>query len=374
MNRRGPQDFNHCILSNLRKSSSTSNFLDYLSSIIRGYNDQSQVNEGYTVLDESYNSDGLIPGLHSRHSRSNCSSQAVKRNVLRLFRLYFHVQRALSILRNLLVTVYRVILYHVPKCLEIHTLRAHPEVAKYDVIKLLSQYLMQWEVPSGSGNFLTSSGNALCILFPTVANLSNQTLEPSRHLNFIYDDDDDYEESTILLNEIDSQIYAPIVITTSPLILRIEDPEDSLIMGNEELDIIPKKESDKIIKPSVEDFVPIPSESEDISGSDSECDFPSCDDFSPINVPEGKSVTFSNPFFDSNDDFTSSDDESLSDEDVSEDNVKIYVGRDTYPNPTKRLPLWQSKALSMAQRTRKGNGGLGFYLVATKEMEGQDED
>nr|GEY62490.1 hypothetical protein [Tanacetum cinerariifolium] len=25
----------------------------------------------------------------------------------------------------------------------------------------------QWEVPSGSGNFLTSSGNALCILFPT---------------------------------------------------------------------------------------------------------------------------------------------------------------------------------------------------------------
>nr|GFA43483.1 hypothetical protein [Tanacetum cinerariifolium] len=28
-------------------------------------------------------------------------------------------------------------------------------------------FFMQWEVPSGSGNFLTSSGNALCILFPT---------------------------------------------------------------------------------------------------------------------------------------------------------------------------------------------------------------
>nr|GEY98843.1 hypothetical protein [Tanacetum cinerariifolium] len=26
----------------------------------------------------------------------------------------------------------------------------------------------QWEVPSGSGNFLTNSGNALCILFPTI--------------------------------------------------------------------------------------------------------------------------------------------------------------------------------------------------------------
>ncbi|GJZ31044.1 hypothetical protein Tco_0576091 [Tanacetum coccineum] len=57
---------------------------------------------------------------------------------------------------------------------------------------------------------------------------------------------------------------------------------------------------------------------------DSECDLPSCDDFSPINIPEGKSVTFSNPFFDSNDDFTSSDDESLSDDHVPEDNVKIY--------------------------------------------------
>ncbi|GJV49824.1 hypothetical protein Tco_1440036 [Tanacetum coccineum] len=57
--------------------------------------------------------------------------------------------------------------------------------------------------------------------------------------------------------------------------------------------------------------------------SDSECDLPSCNDFSPINVFEEKSMTFSNPLFDSNDDFTSSDDESLSVEDILEDNVKI---------------------------------------------------
>ncbi|GJX61216.1 hypothetical protein Tco_0294116 [Tanacetum coccineum] len=81
---------------------------------------------------------------------------------------------------------------------------------------------------------------------------------------------------------------------------------------------------DEFIKSSVEDLVPIPSESEDTSKSDSDCDLPSCDDFSPINIYEEKSVTFSNPLFDSNDDFTSSDDESLSDEDVQEDNVKIY--------------------------------------------------
>nr|GEU79988.1 hypothetical protein [Tanacetum cinerariifolium] len=142
--------------------------------------------------------------------------------------------------------------------------------------------------------------------------------------NFIYDDDDDYEESVIPLNEIDSQIPPSIVITTYPPILPIKDPKDSHIMRNEELSTIPEKESDEVIKSSVEDFVPIPSESEDISESDSECDLPSCDDFSPINVLEGKSVTFFNPFFDSNHDFTSCDDESLSDEDNLKDKVKIY--------------------------------------------------
>ncbi|GKA28848.1 hypothetical protein Tco_0715093, partial [Tanacetum coccineum] len=70
----------------------------------------------------------------------------------------------------------------------------------------------------------------------------------------------------------------------------------------------------------VENLVPIPSEFEDTSGSDSDCDLPSCDDFSPINGSEDKSLTFANPLFDSNDDFTSSNDESLSDKDVPKDN------------------------------------------------------
>nr|GEX01114.1 hypothetical protein [Tanacetum cinerariifolium] len=112
-----------------------------------------------------------------------------------------------------------------------------------------------------------------------------------------------------------------IVITTFP---PVKDLEDSLIMGNEDLNTISEKESEEVIKSSVDDFVPIPSESEDTSWSDSEYDLSSCDDFSPIDIPEGKSMTFSNPLFDSNNDSTSSDDESLSDEDVPEDNVKIY--------------------------------------------------
>nr|GFB30333.1 hypothetical protein [Tanacetum cinerariifolium] len=98
----------------------------------------------------------------------------------------------------------------------------------------------------------------------------------------------------------------------------------SLIMRNEELNTIPEKESDEFIKSSVEDLVPIPSESEDTSRSDSECILPSYDYFSRIDVPKEKVVTFSNPLFISNDDFTFSDDESLSDEGVPKDNVKIY--------------------------------------------------
>ncbi|GKD98812.1 hypothetical protein Tco_1382709 [Tanacetum coccineum] len=151
------------------------------------------------------------------------------------------------------------------------------------------------------------------------AKLSTYTTEPSRRFNYFYDDDD--EESSIPLNEIISQLPQSIAITP---VLPTMEHEDSLIMGNEELSTIPEKESDEFIKSSVEDLVQVLSESEDTFESDSVFDLPSCDDFSPTNVYEEKSVTFSNPLIDSNDDFTYSDDESLSDEDVLEENVKIY--------------------------------------------------
>ncbi|GJY81002.1 hypothetical protein Tco_0493753 [Tanacetum coccineum] len=99
---------------------------------------------------------------------------------------------------------------------------------------------------------------------------------------------------------------------------RFREPEDSLIMGDEHLDTIPEKESDELIKSSVENLVPIPSESEDFSDNKSECDVSECDETSPT------FTTFSNHLFDLNDDFTSSDDKSLSDEDVPMENFKIY--------------------------------------------------
>nr|GFD38875.1 hypothetical protein [Tanacetum cinerariifolium] len=61
----------------------------------------------------------------------------------------------------------------------------------------------------------------------------------------------------------------------------------------------------------VENLVPNPSESKDLFDIESECDVPVCDDF----------TTFSNSFFDADDNFSSSDDELFFDEDVLK---KIY--------------------------------------------------
>ncbi|GKE88488.1 hypothetical protein Tco_1565963, partial [Tanacetum coccineum] len=57
--------------------------------------------------------------------------------------------------------------------------------------------------------------------------------------------------------------------------LPIEEFEKSLIMGDEPLSTIPATESDEVIKSSVENLVPIPSEFEGIS--DDTCDVPNCD-------------------------------------------------------------------------------------------------
>ncbi|GJY42256.1 hypothetical protein Tco_0429526 [Tanacetum coccineum] len=110
------------------------------------------------------------------------------------------------------------------------------------------------------------------------ANVSTHTPESLRRFNSIYYDDDDDEESFIA-------ITSDFPIT------------NSLIMEDELLDTIPEteSESDEENKSSVEDLNLTPSESEDLSDIESECDMPVCDDF----------TTFSILIFDSNDDFTS---------------------------------------------------------------------
>ncbi|GKE79663.1 hypothetical protein Tco_1545783, partial [Tanacetum coccineum] len=96
--------------------------------------------------------------------------------------------------------------------------------------------------------------------------------------------------------------------------LPTEKPDNSLSKGGEHLSTILETESDKLLKSSVENLVPILSESKDLSDNESECDVPVCDYF----------TTFYNPLFDSDDDFCSCDNESFSDEEVPKENFKIY--------------------------------------------------
>nr|GEX59882.1 hypothetical protein [Tanacetum cinerariifolium] len=111
-----------------------------------------------------------------------------------------------------------------------------------------------------------------------------------------YDDDDDEESFIPLRDIIISKLPSCIAIT--PVI----STEDSLIMRDGHLDTIPERESNKFIKSSVENLVRNPSESDD----ELEHDVPACDDF----------TTFSNLFFDADDDFSSSDNESFSNENI----------------------------------------------------------
>ncbi|GJZ71361.1 hypothetical protein Tco_0635212 [Tanacetum coccineum] len=102
----------------------------------------------------------------------------------------------------------------------------------------------------------------------------------------IFDDNDD-EEYTIQVRE---------YYKNSPIAITPDFPiTDSLIMEDEHLDTILETESDEENESSVEDLNLTPSESEDLSDIENECDVPVYDDF----------MTFSNPLFDSYDDSTS---------------------------------------------------------------------
>ncbi|GKA09573.1 hypothetical protein Tco_0688904 [Tanacetum coccineum] len=114
---------------------------------------------------------------------------------------------------------------------------------------------------------------------------------------FLFATIDDDEESSIPLKYIIISGLPPCVAITSAL--STEKPVDSLIMEDEHLDTIPETESDEFIKSSVENLFPTPSEPEDFSDIESECDVLVCDNL----------TNFSNPLFDANDDDASSDEE-----------------------------------------------------------------
>nr|GEV56503.1 hypothetical protein [Tanacetum cinerariifolium] len=106
--------------------------------------------------------------------------------------------------------------------------------------------------------------------------------------------DDDEEDCTIAITPI----------------LSTEEPDNSLIMGDEHLDIVSAMESDEFIKSSVEDLVPIPSESEGIP--DNMCDVPFHDNSLPLDVSKDQFEDFS----DSNDYSTLINNDSFSIDDI----------------------------------------------------------
>nr|GEV73767.1 zinc finger, CCHC-type [Tanacetum cinerariifolium] len=119
---------------------------------------------------------------------------------------------------------------------------------------------------------------------------ANLSTHPSKRLNsFCYDDDDDED-------------YTLAVTPSFPS----EEPDNFLSMGDEHLDTIPATKSDEVIKFSVENLIPIPSESEGIP--EHKCDVPFHNNSPPLDVSKDQIEDFS----DSNDESSSTDDDSFS--------------------------------------------------------------
>nr|GFD06122.1 hypothetical protein [Tanacetum cinerariifolium] len=124
--------------------------------------------------------------------------------------------------------------------------------------------------------------------------LANLSTHHSKRLNsFCYDDDDDDEDYTS-------------AITPDEPVLSTEEPDNSLSMGDERLDTIPATKSDEFIKSSVENLIPIPSESEGIP--ELMCDVSFHDNYPPLDVSKDQFVDFS----ESHDEFSSPDDDFFS--------------------------------------------------------------
>nr|GEZ35224.1 hypothetical protein [Tanacetum cinerariifolium] len=110
---------------------------------------------------------------------------------------------------------------------------------------------------------------------------------PSKRLHSFYFDDDDEDYTS--------------AITPDEPVLSTEKPDNSLSMGDEHLDTISTTESDEFIKSSVENLIPIPSESEGIP--DHMCDVPFHDNVSNDQIKD---------FSESNEEFSSTNDDSFS--------------------------------------------------------------
>nr|GEX62673.1 hypothetical protein [Tanacetum cinerariifolium] len=123
----------------------------------------------------------------------------------------------------------------------------------------------------------------------TCAELLAEEQEANDHPTICYNDDDD-PDCTIAITPI----------------LSTKEPDNSLSIEDEHLDTTSATESDEVIKSSVENLVPIPSESEGIP--DNMCDVPFHENSLPLDISKDQFEDF----FDFKDDSTSIDDDSFS--------------------------------------------------------------
>nr|GFB15192.1 hypothetical protein [Tanacetum cinerariifolium] len=124
--------------------------------------------------------------------------------------------------------------------------------------------------------------------FETPKELAEFINSPGWNRPAVYNDDDDDVDYTIAITPI----------------LSTEEPDNSLSMGEENLDTIPTTKSDEVIKSNVTDLVPIPSEFKGIP--DTMCDVHLVNNPTPLEAKDHFKIVIN-----SNDDYSSSDDNSL---------------------------------------------------------------
>ncbi|GJW52954.1 hypothetical protein Tco_0097039 [Tanacetum coccineum] len=164
----------------------------------------------------------------------------------------------------------------------------------------------QNELLNSQNEFLNSS-NKLMEQMTTICDLVGQAIQKKEEEKRIAEEQaakDRYWKIPICYDDDEDD-----TIAITP-VLPIEESVNSLSMGDKHLDTIPETESDEFIKSSVEDLVPIPSESEGIP--DKMCDVPLCENTTPLNALNKHSEIVVN----SDNDNSSSDDDSPYDEDI----------------------------------------------------------
>nr|GEZ15476.1 hypothetical protein [Tanacetum cinerariifolium] len=125
-----------------------------------------------------------------------------------------------------------------------------------------------------------------------------------------------------------------------------EETENSLSMGDEHLDTIPATESDEVIKSSVKDLVPIPSESKGIT--DTMCDVHFVNNPTPLKAKDHVEIVVN-----SKDGISSGDDDSLYNENIE------YV--EASPHDSELVSLEEAEIISSGSTTTHSDISLLDY-------------